>query len=241
MDELYGLGTVMPTPSEILEAAMQQAEANRAAPQVEIARIVEDVKYICELSQNRSGPRFMMACLLAKTYKPEIDIRKPYKTSRKASDTEDSLGSYGGRNYDEKYVANFVIKYQLPCNSTTAFLTPAYRTKGNLVLTPGIEITGRPVELYTTLVRLLDDVFQNRVMPKNLLAEVIRRLLILRDENQQRIEMLLEGLRASARDIPLSAEAITQLIQGHLSFARASRLPVLEVTSAYRTASNHQG
>ncbi|MEW6200568.1 MAG: hypothetical protein AB1546_01220, partial [bacterium] len=61
-----------------------------------------------------------MSCMLAKIEKPEVDPRKPY--------TEiNSPDCFSGRTYDERYLTNFISKHRLPCNSTTAFLTPALR------------------------------------------------------------------------------------------------------------------
>lgn len=238
----------MSDPQIILQEALAEAQNNLSAPLIADERIVNDVTYISELENNRSGPRFLMACLLAKIHKPEIDIRKPYKPRRKQQERnasqaaiEKDTDSYGGRSYDEHYVADFVVQHRLPCNSTTAFLTPAYRTKGSIVLEPGIEITGRPLALYVTLVRLLNDVYEEQVTPEKLLRELIRQLILVRDKNAQRLEMLLDGLRKSEGDSPLSAEAIVTLLSQHLQLDRASRLPVLMVAAAYQAASKYLG
>lgn len=172
-----------------------------------------------------------MACLLAKIHKPEIDIRKPY--------TE--IGSddcYSGRTYDEAYIGSFIIEHNLPCNLTTAFLTPALRNR-NIVLTPDVNLVGRPPKLYRAVLQLLTDVHTNKVSAEGLLAEVIRCLLVVREERKQRMETLLVGLRSSEENIPLSAEAIISLIEQHLNCRRTSRLPVIIVAAAYHAARDY--
>lgn len=55
--------------------------------------------------------------------------------------------AYSGRYYDESYITAFINKHELPCNPTTAFLTPALRNR-NITLTPSINLVGRPPKLY---------------------------------------------------------------------------------------------
>lgn len=77
-----------------------------------------------------------MACLVAKLSDTTLDIRKPY--------TEiGGEGIYSGRRYDESFVAPFVFKHKLPVNSTTSFLTPAFRTN-ETIIEPGVQLVGRP-------------------------------------------------------------------------------------------------
>jgi hypothetical protein len=59
------------------------------------------------------------------------------------------------------------------------------------------------------------------------LAESIRVLLIVKNENQQRIETLLAGVKPLAGAIPLSSESIVSIVQSHLVGRNSSRLPVL--------------
>ncbi len=172
-----------------------------------------------------------MASLLAKIHRPEVDIRKPY-TEIGDDDT------YSGRTYDESYVSTFINQHDLPCNSTTAFLTPAFRNR-NIVLTPDVNLVGRPPKLYQTVLQLLNHVYMGRVSPDDLLAETVRHLLIVRNEGQQQITSLRADLKTSEESVPLSSEAIVSLIQQHLASPRSSRLPVLVVAAAYQCASDH--
>ena len=110
------------TPSEILEAAFQQASSSLGSPLIDSSDTVDRVEFVCRNLQNRAGTRLLLACLLAKICNPSVDIRKPY-TEIGGDD------SYSGRTYDEAYVTAFVTQHQLPCNSTTAFLTPAFRNR----------------------------------------------------------------------------------------------------------------
>ena len=174
-----------------------------------------------------------MACLLAKVDKPEVDVRKPY--------TEiGTPDAFSGRGYDEQYITAFVIEHELPCNTTTAFLTPALRNR-NMTLTPDLNLVGRPPRLYKSTLDLLTEVYEGNVSAEDLLTETIRCLIQLRDEQRLRMESLLAQLQLKDDSVPLSAEGIVTLIQQHLASPRSSRLPVLIVVAAYTAAAAHLG
>ncbi|RME49327.1 MAG: restriction endonuclease, SacI family [Caldilineae bacterium] len=223
----------MANPSEILHLAFLTASEHLPSPLVHDAQIVDNVEYVCRNLQNRAGVRLLLACLLAKAHNPAVDIRKPYT---EIGDPD----SYSGRTYDERYVTDFINRHQLPCNNTTAFLTPALRNR-NTVLTPDLNLVGRPPQLYRTTLELLTEVHRGKVSAADLLAEVVRWLLIIRNERQQRMETLLEGLKSSRNTASLSAEAIVTLIQQHLNSPKSSRLPVLVVAAAYQAAERQLG
>jgi hypothetical protein len=191
------------------------------------------VEYVSRNLKNRAGVRLLMSCLLAKVHDPEVDVRKPY-TQIGGRD------SFSGRAYDEQYLTAFINKHDLPCNNTTAFLTPALRNR-NVTLVKGLNLVGRPPQLYATVLELLDDVHRGRVPADNLLAETIRWLLIVRDEQRQRIESLMKGLQTTQGAIPLSSEEIVSLVQQHMSLKGTSRLPVLIIAAAYQAAAQHLG
>lgn len=226
------------TPTEILDLTYQRALEHPAEPIVNDPDILERVNLVARNLQNRACVQVLLACLLAKAHDPEVDIRKPY-TEIGGSD------SYSGRSYDEKYITAFVYKHQLPCLPTSGFLTPGFRTK-NTILTPDVELGGRPRSLYKAVLQLLTDVQSGRVAADDLRAEAVRSLLLLKGEREQRIRSLLEGLKASGETTPLSSEGIVALIEQHLRFRRAgspgaSRLPVLVVAAAYQAASERLG
>lgn len=174
-----------------------------------------------------------MACMLAKIDRPELDPRKPY--------TEiGTPDAFSGRHYDERYITRFINMHRLPCNSTTAFLTPALRNIDR-PLTAEIDLIGRPRQLYADTLQLLDDVHTGRVSAEDLLAETIRHLLLLRAEQEMRMTTLLAGLRDSDDAFPLSSEAIISLIEQHLNCRNSSRLPVLIVTAAYQVIGERIG
>jgi DNA adenine methylase len=228
----------MSTPTEILNSAFDRAsESLKTSELLAIApEIIDKIEFVCRHPQNKSGIRFLLACSVAKVHQPHLDIRKPF-TEIKGED------SYGGRSYDEKYVSIFINENDLQgvCNKTTAFLTPAYRTKGT-PLTIETEIIGRPKALYKVLIELLDDVYVGRLTAEDLLAEIIKWLLIIRAERSQRIQSLIANLNIlDSNAIPLSAEAIVKLIKQHLDCPKTSRLPVLIVAAAYQAASRHLG
>lgn len=219
-------------PAVVLEVARQTAIDKIEKSPVRGAGLTEDVEYVCRCS-NLAGTRFLMACLVAKLSNPAIDIRKPY--------TEiGGKGIYSGRHYDETYVGPFTLKYDLPVNPTTSFLTPAFRTNREAIK-PGVELVGRPRKLYETVVKLITAVHSKKVDPEFLLVEIIRWLVVIKDEREHRLESLFASLKASQSDSGLPAESIVNLVQQHLALPKSSRLPVLVVASAYQAAQNYLG
>jgi len=223
----------MNNPTQILERALARASMNLAKPLIKDKRMRERTEYVCFCLRNRAGVRLLMACLLAKIHRPEVDARKPYT---EIGDKD----AFSGRSYDETYLTHFINTHRLPCNSTTAFLTPALRNIDQ-TLTKKVTIVGRPRQLYTDTLQLLDDVYAGRVLAKDLLAEVIRLLLVMRDEKASRMATLMAGLRHSDEAMPLSSEGIVNLIEQHLHCKNSSRLPVLVVAAAYHAAGDKIG
>lgn len=216
----------------ILDLALQKASKSKK-PVVSNKEVVSRIELIARNAQNCACVRFIMACSLAKIDKPSVDIRKPY--------TEiGSDDAFSGRTYDKSYITEFVNQYELPCNSTTAFLTPAFRNR-NAVLTPYVNLVGRPESVYKATLQLLDDVHQGKLSADELLTETIRWLLIVRDEKRQRMSSLLAGLKAAKGETSLPAEGIVNLIEQHLKLKNSSRLPVLVVAAAYEAASAYLG
>lgn len=176
--------------------------------------------------------RLLLSCLLAKIHKPSVDIRKPYV----------EIGSddaYSGRTYDEQYISTFISEHKLPCNPTTAFLTPALRTL-NRPLTLEIQLQGKPKALYQKALWVLDRVQSGRLPAKEVLAELIRQLILLRSERKNEIKNIVKEIEKQTKDF-ISAEQIVHIIQKHLKCPRSSRLPVLIVTAAYNTISTIVG
>lgn len=109
----------------------------------------------------------LITCALAKIHRPVVDIRKPYTEIGEPD-------AYSGRGeYDERYVGIFASKHQLPVNSTTAFLTPGFRTM-NVPLAPPLKISGTPKKMYEDVIHLLDDVYQDKLSAMDLLIETLR-------------------------------------------------------------------
>lgn len=219
-------------PAQILENAFERAKANLKTPFIDDDEISKKTEFVCQYPTNRAGVRLLLSVCLAKIHNPAIDIRKPY--------TELGENAYSGRYYDESYVTAFINMHQLPCNPTTAFLTPAFRTKP-IILAPGSLLGGRPKQLYDYVTELVDFVEKNRISAENLLTESIRYLLILQLERQQRMSSLLGELQKIAGEIPLSSENIVSLVEQHLELPGSSRLPVLIVAAAYQSASQYLG
>lgn len=183
---------------------------------------------VCRTLGNRAGVRLLIACMLAKLDRPEADPRKPYT---EIGDPD----SFSGRTYDERYVSQFITDYGLPCNSTTAFLTPALRNH-NRMLTPTTTIVGRPAQMYTDTLHILNEVAEGRALGEDVLKETVRVLILIRDERKGRMEGLIAALRHGDDGLPLSSEAIVTLLSQHIACKNSSRLPVLIVAAAYSAA-----
>ncbi len=221
------------TPASILDLAFERASARLDKPILTETREIQNhVEFVCRCA-NQAGTRFLMACLTAKLSDPSLDIRKPYTEIGGA-------GIYSGRHFDETYITPFAFKHGLPVNPTTSFLTPAFRTNKNII-TPGVQLVGRPKQLYINVVDLITAVYEGTLKAEDLLAEIIRWLLIIRAERKQRIETLFASLKGSENDSSLPAENIVTLIVQHMALPKSARLPVLVVAAAYEAAQEHLG
>ncbi len=223
----------MADPIEILNAALRRANANLEQSLVTDQQIRKYADYVAHNLKNRAGVRLLMACLLAKLHRPDVDIRKPYTEIGDAD-------AFSGRTYDERYITTFINQHNLPCNSTTAFLTPALRNR-NTTLTKDVNLVGKPPQLYQAVLNLLDDVYCGRIAADTLIAEIVRLLLIDRNERQRRIEALVATLNTAEDAVPLSSEDIVNLIEKHMSLKGTSRLSILVVAAAYQSAEEFLG
>ncbi len=222
----------MDKPDDILSNVLKRASENITQSFIGNTDIRERVEYVCRQMSNRACARLLMACMVATIDRPDVDPRKPYT---EIGDND----AFSGRSYDEKYITRFVHDHRLPLNPTTAFLTPAFRNL-NRPLTLDLELIGRPRQIYKATLQLLDDVYQKRVSAEDLLTEIVRILLIIREEKEGRIRILLTGLSAE-ETLPLSSEEIINLIEQHLRCKNASRLPVLIVAAAYKSVGKKLG
>lgn len=221
------------TPASILDLAFERASESLDKTRLTKPRKIQThVEFVCRCA-NQAGTRFLMACLVAKLSDPSIDIRKPYTEIGGA-------GIYSGRHFDETYITPFAFKHGLPVNPTTSFLTPAFRTNKNII-TPGVQLVGRPKQLYLNVVDLITAVYEGTIKAEDLLTEIIRWLLIIRAERKQRIETLFASLKGSENDSTLPAESIVTLIVQHMALPKSARLPVLVIAAAYEAAQEHLG
>jgi DNA adenine methylase len=219
--------------SPLLEASLKRAQKNLDHSFIHDQEIAARVLSVVNCPSNRAGVRLLMSCMLAKVHRPEIDPRKPYT----------KIGSkdcFSGRSYDEQFIGDFITKHNLPCNSTTAFLTPTLRNMDQ-TLTTKVVLVGRPAVMYQDALRLLDDVHAGRVSAKNVLDECIRLLLLERDARNVRLKTLLSGVNRVPGALPLSSEDTVNLIEQHLRCKGSSRLPVLIVAAAYEAAKTRLG
>lgn len=67
----------MAEPNEILNAALRRANGNLEPSLIADPQIRESAEYVSHNLKNRAGVRLLMACLLAKLHRPNVDIRKP--------------------------------------------------------------------------------------------------------------------------------------------------------------------
>lgn len=221
------------TPSERLEQILATASVSLSERAVVSPENRARIDAICRSPTNRACVRLLMACLLAKLDRPELDPRKPY--------TEiGTPDAFSGRSYDEQYLSRFVQSHRLPCNPTTAFLTPVLRNIGR-PLTPDLVLIGKPRQLYADALILLNEVAEGRESAQALLTDSIRVLVQTRDERLLRLAQLQAELRAGGDALPQAAESILDLIRQHLDTKHSSRLPVLVVAAAYQSAADQLG
>ncbi len=153
----------MGSPADILRTTYERISRNINLPLVTNSDIAMRIEDVARSVVNRACARVLLACSLAKIYNPSLDIRKPY--------TEiDTPDAYAGRTYAERYIGPFIIEHNLPCNSTTAWLTPAFRNR-NITLTPNINLVGRPPHIYQATLQLLTDVYEGSITAEDLLAK----------------------------------------------------------------------
>lgn len=191
------------------------------------------IEYVARNLKNRAGVRLLMACLLAKLHRPEVDVRKPYTEIGEAD-------AFSGRAYDERYITAFINEHNLPCNSTTAFLTPALRNR-NVMLTTTLNLVGKPPQLYQYVLELLNEVSNSRIAPDTLLAETIRWLIIDRNEKQRRIEALIQELKTTEGALHLFHRLRSRFLETYQSMIleepqSAVSQPVKEAFLAMRRA-----
>lgn len=219
--------------SPLLEASLKRAQKNLGHSFIHDEEIAARVVSVANCPSNRAGVRLIIACMLAKLHRPEIDPRKPYT----------KIGSkdcFSGRSYDEQFIGDFITKHNLPCNSTTAFLTPTLRNMDQ-TLTTKVVLVGRPMVMYHDALQLLDDVRSGRVSAKDVLDESIRLLLLERDARKVRLKTLLSGVGRVVGALPLSSEDTVNLVEQHLRCKGSSRLLVLIVAAAYEAAKTRLG
>jgi len=216
---------------KILDKMYRHAETSLEKRFLRGKKILDCIDSIC--IKQHACTRLLMACLLGKIDNPSVDPRKPY-TKIKTDDC------FSGRRYDEDCLTDFVSKHDLPCNSTTAFLTPVFRVI-NQPLSLDLVLEGKDKSVIYSTLQLLDEVANGRIDAKLLLTEVIRTLIVMRNESKARLESLLQSCRQNANDFPLSSNDIVNLIRRHLQCKYVSRLPVLIVAAAYKVAESKLG
>jgi hypothetical protein len=79
------------------------------------------------------------------------------------------------------------------------------------------------------------------VSPEDVFLEILRLLILLKNEKRQRLESLLKEVKRSDEELPISAESIVTLLTQHLACKYSSRLPVLVVAAAYKTSEKYLG
>ena len=219
------------TPEQILDKVFKKASTASAQPFIKKQAIAERIETVCRTPH--ASIRLLMSCLLGKLIDPKVDPRKPYTEIQ-------STDCFSGRTIDEGYLATFIAQHELPCRSTTAYLSPVFRTM-NRPLTLDLKLEGRPQNVISAAIQLLDDVVKKRVSAEDLFSEIVRVLIGIRNENKIRLESLLQSMRAATGNLALSSNDILVLIRQHLLSKNSSRLPVLIVAAAYRSVESKIG
>ena len=218
------------SPVTILDEAYTDAKEAKE-PFIEDENIRKLISTVCR-SSTKAGIRVILSCALTKTHSPTVDIRKPY-TGIEGNHPD----AFSGRAYDESYITGFINEHKLPCNSTTGYLTPSFRTK-NEVITLDLDFGGRPKDMYEAVKHLLNYVHEETISSSSLLKEMIRCLIIIKGEKQQRLSSLLNEINPDLA-LTLSSEDIVHIIEMHLNSDNASRLPVLAIAAAYNAAEEY--
>jgi hypothetical protein len=86
-------------PAERLEELLARAR-KASAPSVKDPKILGRIDYVCRCLGNRACVRLLMACMLAKLDKAELDVRQPYTKIGGAK-------CFSGRSYDESFFDPF--------------------------------------------------------------------------------------------------------------------------------------
>jgi len=95
--------------------------------------------------------------------------------------------------------------------------------------------------LFVDALLILDIVHSKKEKPENVLQEIIRILLVIKFEDELRMEQLIADLQQADDILPLASEEIVMLLTQHQNCKGTSRLPVLMVASAYQTVKKQIG
>lgn len=192
-------------PTDILEKAYRHASAELKQPVISDSDAVTQVQLACGNPLWRANSRILLACLLAKIDNPKIDIRKPYR--------QDGERAYSGRSYDERYISNFIEKYRLPCHLTSGFLSTVYRN--GFAFTTDSKVSTRWPEQYMAVVQLFAKVEDETILAEDLLAEIVRVLLIYRTKWSQAEQWRnkLEKCRPGNKDFYVYENIGTEILE----------------------------
>ena len=171
--------------------------------------------------------RVLLALLIAKLLNPRVNILYP------VSGSDGIEGTFSGRTVDENCIQILIDDYRLPLNQTTGFLTPAFRTlKLPISENLGNEI-GKNKTVYNAFSSIIHKVQRGELNPEEVLIEILRKLILLREERMSKLEYQLREL--SREDLDLSAEDIVFIIHQLLSLPKSSRIPVVVVAALHKT------
>lgn len=210
---------------EILENALKAAGITKK----ELSdQLLADIKTIAHCETNKAPIRFLLATLPAVVDNPSLRLSKPYH----------KLGerSIPGRSIDESVVQKFISMHDLPCNSTTAFLTPAFRTISSPITSKDFFKNCRPANVYEALFRIIQNVDTDPTIAYDVLTKLVAELLNVKTSQESQLQVMQEKLKAinGEDEEILSSEDIVDLLTLHLkSSTRTSRLPVLIIAAAY--------
>ena len=91
--------------------------------------------------------------------------------------------------------------------------------------------------MYSDAFQLLEDVATGKADPTDIFVDMLRHLIVMRDEQATRMASLLGSIKKADGTLAPSSEAIVNLLKQHLACKNSARLPVLGVAAAYGAVS----
>jgi DNA adenine methylase len=208
--------------NKIFSEALQEAEKQPATFSSVPKPLLTKVDEICRCESNKAPVRYLLTALGAKIKDPSVNTLCAYPIQGK--------NHFEGRSIDEHILIQYLEKYSLATNKTTAFLTPSFRFPPNRPYKKEDFVKSRPSSVYNALVDVLTKVNEDSTLAKPLLVATFAKLIFLRDAYA--LKLALQKSAAMLSKEPTITEII-EILETHAAQPRASRLPVLMYAAAH--------